>query len=211
MAEINVMGSVYRNATIIIAAANSESAKDGFLWDWPTYAPCTLSLLLPSGEFGMIYIEKEIKLKIITTSDNQSSPLDLRSWTLQEFLLSPRVLHFGLHDLSWHCQTHISGGIFSTMTSFLPLGDFKFLRKGAKTSSGVPEFPKRLPTSVFQGTHVKDGEDLGLLTDVWVAIVENHSNRALTDDKDRLPALAGVAGEFQRATRDEYICWNVER
>jgi hypothetical protein len=58
---------------------------------------------------------------------------------------------------------------------------------------------------VFLGTHVKDGEDLGLLTDVWVAIVENYSNRALTDDRDRLPALAGVAGEFQRATRDEYV------
>jgi hypothetical protein len=73
------------------------------------YEPCGLPLLLASGELGTIYVEKVQRLVKFTTA-GPLMPLDSRGWTLQEFLLSPRVLHFGFYDLKWHCQTDLSGG-----------------------------------------------------------------------------------------------------
>ena len=197
MSQINLMGLIYRNAAATIAAANSGSAKDGFLRDWPMYEPCALPLLLPSGELGTIFVEKVQKLGSFT-DDVPFAPLDLRGWTLQESLLSSRILHFGSHDLTWHCQTDILGGLFSTHTSFMSCSETKHARKNA--TSAVPDFPERLPPSVFQGLQIENKSELGHLTKVWVAIVGEYSKRGLTNEADRLPALAGLASEFQKST-----------
>jgi hypothetical protein len=201
MSEINAMGQIYRNATVTIAAANSASANHGFLGDFPLYSPCKLPILLPSGDVGTIFTEAVVKMESLTITDE--TPLNLRGWTLQEFLLSPRTLHFGLHDLTWHCQTKDLGDVFSTHTSFLPCSSYHRPRQNAV--SIVPDFVPRLPPSVFQGLQIASEKENLKLSKFWLAMVANYSYRSFTDEKDRLPALAGLASEIQKATGNEYL------
>jgi hypothetical protein len=39
--------------------------------------------------------------------DQRNHILDTRGWVLQERLLSPRILHFGEHEIGWECDTAI--------------------------------------------------------------------------------------------------------
>jgi hypothetical protein len=201
MSEINAMGQIYRNATVTIAAANSASANHGFLGDFPLYSPCKLPVLLPSGDIGTIFTEAVVKMESLTITD--LTPLDSRGWALQEFLLSPRTLHFGLHDLTWHCQTKDLSNVFSTHTSFLPCSRDHHPRKNAV--SIVPDFVARLPPSVFQGLQIAGEKENLELMKFWLAMVAHYSHRSFTYEKDRLPALAGLASEIQKAMGIEYL------
>ncbi|ETS86456.1 hypothetical protein PFICI_00284 [Pestalotiopsis fici W106-1] len=48
--------------------------------------------------------------------------------------------------------------------------------------------------------------------DFWGQIIQNYSSRALTNPTDVLPALSGLASEFQRATGDTYVAglWKMD-
>ncbi|KAE9379901.1 HET-domain-containing protein, partial [Stipitochalara longipes BDJ] len=183
ISQINAMGSIYQNATLTVAAANSASAAHGFLGNWPIYQSCQLPLLLPNGKTGTISINT--RTKIPENTSESPEPLDTRGWTLQEFLLSPRVLYFGRYDMTWHCQTKSMGGAFSTVTSYAPVSSLK-----------------RLPAALFRSSPKLDQKDLSKR---WAGIVERYTLRTLTNMEDLLPALAGIAERFQKVTKDHYL------
>lgn len=67
--------------------------------------------------------------------------------------------------------------------------------------------------STSQGYSKPPADALGLLHfDFWVHIVQNYSSRQLTDHADALPALAGLANEFHRATGGAYVAglWKLD-
>lgn len=121
---------------------------------------------------------------------------------LQEFLLSPRILHFGDQDITWHCQTVILPGEFSTITSFKPNGDGL---TGKRRKKGVPDLPKRLPSNIFQGVKITDDDGIKIFLDTWLSIIEDYVGRAFSDEKDRLTALAGLASEIQKSINSGYV------
>jgi hypothetical protein len=90
------MAEIYKNATITIAAASSADVKFGFLED-RLFPKIPLPLALPEGGLGPLWIHEGFR-----TPPNE--PLDRRGWTLQEALLSPRILYYGSKDLIWRCQ-----------------------------------------------------------------------------------------------------------
>src|SRR5437762_12930756 len=102
------MADIYRNAYVTICAASARSCHDGFLRG---AGECKLhpgSGLLrglfkvpyrcPNSAVGTIYLRE---LRSHSASVEFTSR---RAWTLQEHLLSPRVLSYG-SQLAWYCST----------------------------------------------------------------------------------------------------------
>ncbi|KAL9619999.1 MAG: hypothetical protein Q9160_005468 [Pyrenula sp. 1 TL-2023] len=117
-----------------------------------------------------------------------SQPLGFRAWALQERLLAPRVLAFGLGELFWDCSElpnaceSFAGGIAGALGTTRP---WKRLKLKQKT--------------------ISDSEDRETLEGAWSATVEDYTNRKLTyPEKDKLLALSAVAARFGGAVDD--IC-----
>lgn len=88
-AEINSMGSIFKNASLTIVAAIARIVQDGFL----RIPECHLRFLLPSGDFA------NASLTLTNT------PINYRAWTFQEEVLSPRILYFGnMMGVCIYCQ-----------------------------------------------------------------------------------------------------------
>lgn len=91
------MASVYRGSAITIAATGACNGTIG-------------CFLKPQGYVGHIRVEHPFNdnsngWNIAQFCDSiRELPLGLRAWTLQEMLLSPRVLHFASNQLLWECR-----------------------------------------------------------------------------------------------------------
>jgi len=170
--EINAMGSIYKNATLTIAAANSDGVNKGFLREPSQPLNCKIPFLLPDGRKDNIYLRRDSPSEI-------SNPLGSRGWTFQEDLLSSRLVSFGHHGLNWRCQS-LNKELF-TGTVY---GDTESHSGKYRTSSII------IDNQTTNATR-------DVLTKEWQKIIEGYSGRVVTYQADRLPALAGVAGEFQ--------------
>ncbi|KUJ13921.1 HET-domain-containing protein, partial [Mollisia scopiformis] len=94
----------------------------------------------------------------------QKNPLYSRAWSLQERMLSPRVLIFGIEGLYWECYQH---------------------GNSSRIMYRLPENPSP--------------QD-------WHIIVEDYTCRNLTNERDKLPALAGLAKLYGQMNLQDYIC-----
>jgi hypothetical protein len=112
-------------------------------------------------------------------------PLFQRGWAFQERFLSFRVLHYTYQELVWECNTTSKcqcGRILSQMDVFRP----------GVTVNQIVRAPK--PTFAYSSLRKLASDDL---IDQWQTIVFQYSNRGLSYDADRLPALSGLAQRFQ--------------
>ncbi|KAH6716959.1 putative tol protein [Leptodontidium sp. MPI-SDFR-AT-0119] len=142
MNQIQLMGMIYKNATVTIAAARSPDTPE-----------------LPD------------------------EPLDRRGWTLQESLLSPRILYYGSKDLIWKCR----GEPFHSLTT-----SHTFYR---------PPLHERLPPAIFN----IPSRDAISTDSIWLRIQAAFLSRQFKFSQDRFFALTGVAHELQRVSGDVYI------
>lgn len=177
IAEINAMGTVFENAALTIAAGSAESANEGFLDESPPPHNCSVPFKLPSGKMGSIYFAMAPK------SPPYPNPLDTRAWTLQEAMMSSRILYFGRTGVQWECRS-----------SHWDL----ILDRKAEAPPGP-----RLPSHLFPDKHQAGGLSDFALAKVWKTLVENYSSRALSVPGDRLPALGGIAGEIRKSIGKE--------
>lgn len=100
------------------------------------------------------------------------SSLKTRGWCLQEHMLSRRILHFGAVEMSWQCvdmeacECQREASTAGTSTSRIEMANVRksFLESNAQASCRT-----------------------------WLSIVEEFTSRNLTKQKDRLPALEGLA------------------
>jgi hypothetical protein len=107
-----------------------------------------------------------------------ASPLSRQAWSLQERLLSTRVLHFTRGQLFWECQ-------LARACETLPYFELKTCKE---------------PTRVRQ----LDGMALTPLEDYWEELVEIYTDTHLTRPEDKLVAISGLA-KVQKRTKDQYF------
>ncbi|EAQ87603.1 hypothetical protein CHGG_04222 [Chaetomium globosum CBS 148.51] len=179
--EISQMASIYKNAAITIAASCSESAMDGFLSkSIRPYRPnYELPVLMSNGQRDTVYLSAE--------AYEPEHPLDKRGWTLQEFMLSSRMLIFSDYELLWQCKEVDLRGVTGTGLEYLqPL--------------------EALPWTVFDDDAEPafgnlDSDKLYL----WKTIVQQYTERTLTVPDDRLPAIQGITNELEVLWRDTNV------
>lgn len=114
-------------------------------------------------------------------------PSMCRAWTMQEYMLSTRVVSFSTDELQWTCRT------------------LRACECGNPENFGPPHM-EELQRSLEMDKHAelsegtnKGGHDrMSICLDFWDKVVEAYCRRDLSWTRDKLPALSGVAHEFAR-------------
>jgi hypothetical protein len=116
-----------------------------------------------------------------------------RGWVFQERVLSPRVLHFGRHQLFWECR--------------------ESQRQEKHPDELNLDFWKMVNTKSFWEKPFVFGKKND--SSSWRSIITAYSRTNLTVPDDRLIALSGVAKKFASLKGDKYVAglWrrNLER
>lgn len=178
--QVSLMGDVYSNSFCNISASE---ATDGHHTMFNSREP---HLLLPEvvryGSDSFLVSDKNL-----WHTEVSAALLNTRAWVLQERLLSPRILHFGAHQLFWECH-HKDAAEFCA-DDILP----------SLTRSDAVRFKRLIPKQGAEG----DGEIKAYRA--WAAIVRAYTACNLTFPSDKLPALSSVAKAMRRMLRDEYV------
>jgi hypothetical protein len=171
------MGQIYQSAYFTISAESAPAATAGILNERP--APSVDFYAMPKSEADseVIYLGQQQILDSTITE-----PLHCRGWTLQESMLSKRLLRFRTRELSWRCS-HGEETEIRCETQANPL---------SSKSGNVEQMAE--PTKQARKIY-----------DSWEEIVEDYSGRALSKNADKLPAIAGLARVAQIATGDTYV------
>lgn len=181
--EISKMGNIYKNATLTVAAGNTKKASDGFLKPRKQLISSSVPFLCPDGEMGNILISP------VPHYNPRKEPLNTRGWTLQEKLLSPRILFYGEKEVSWQCQSQMS-------------------KSAAAFHPALTQGLKRLPSYIFNSLEAKPSpgvDDVYNRCLLWMEIVEDYTNRDLSYPEDKLLAILGVASELGNFWKDTYL------
>ncbi|KAK6379823.1 hypothetical protein LTS17_005897 [Exophiala oligosperma] len=104
--------------------------------------------------------------------------LNHRAWVLQERLLSPRILHFAADQVYWECHHLRANETWSAGLPYEQMGE----------SNASIAFKRLTPESRDQST----------LHGCWLGIVSKYSECLLTNESDKLVALAGLAQVVQQ-------------
>jgi Heterokaryon incompatibility protein (HET) len=190
--EAAKMWSIYTNATLTISASCATDSQKGFLTRRnPAGKTCDLPLENTAVSLRSLDEAPSKPLKI-----HWEQPLQKRAWTFQERLLSRRLVFFDPNHVLWECCTERSLEIFRhPLNSILPEQDL--LRSFGKVQKIVEMQPS-------------DNQDLPqehstswLLR--WHEILTEFLSRDLTYSKDALISMSGVAREFARVLKDNYL------
>ncbi|KAH6843161.1 heterokaryon incompatibility protein-domain-containing protein [Chaetomium sp. MPI-CAGE-AT-0009] len=201
--EIAQMPSIYGGATVTIVAAGSASATQGFLGE--RTPSCFEAAVVPyrclDGELGSITL-----VKLGGLLESVVEPIDQRGWTLQERLLSSRIIEFGSWQTRWICsETKLDGfsleGFTDGWKRDVPYGstrqsealDLDMIR----TTKSTVDFYGRPRASQFQ-EHTKAMKH-------WENICVSFTERTLTLSADRALAISGIAQIFAQYSGDQCL------
>lgn len=185
--EIAKMANIYQDALVTIAATNVSRCTESFLSRRCRPRSEIFIGDLPwscgDGSFGKVALH----CQDMYSADQE--PLNKRAWTLQERLLSPRVLSFSSQQLVWECQTarYTDGG-----------------NPGSSYIMGT----NRLESYIFSPLTTAMTErspDALFIHYTWIEAVMDLSRRKITEESDKLPAISGVAQRMHLITGDKYL------
>lgn len=189
--EIAKMMDIYQDAQFTISAASAPKVGRGFLLD-PLESRTGLyyhPLHINKGQIGMAIITPQASHRI--------EPLNKRGWTLQESLLTPRLLVFTDLMAVLKCQRGFQPN------GLVPICRNIFQSRDSQSSDAWESWYEslgyvQLPLESFRNCPVLPAPR-ALQSDLlhnWHSVVEQYTRRHLTENRDRLPALSAIARAF---------------
>jgi hypothetical protein len=209
--ESSKMAEYYGNSLFTIAADDASDASEGCFRSRNPLPTKPIEIKLKSND---IPVDKDVHHYIRhTLPPIHRSTLQTRGWTLQEEVLSRRLLIFGEQQLSFQClldiasESHPEGWAMSGITEHKHRPKYATLRRLLHSPQTSPEVADgRL---MFAIEHTKDPEvkedEKENFYGYWYFLVEDYCLRRLTKATDSLPALAGLAARFKEKTSDAYL------
>ena len=177
--ELTSMDQIYKNATMTIVAACVPSVEDGFLKDRPGSGQSQFDIpsRLSPNQFFVVHIQEHIMY------DDKREPINERAWTLQEQLLSPRLLIYASHTLQWQCRTlkcNLGGSYHLSNPNAVPrlTSMQNLLLDGSQHEQEGRQLEADVPFPALQH---------------WLKIVTNYSLRKSAMPSDKLPAHSALA------------------
>ena len=169
-AEAAKMWQVYANAYVNVAATSSSNSSQGlFRTRNPlTTKPCVAVIreghwLIPTGRYHCYNAAEWV-------NQIRKAPLSKRAWVHQEWLLSPRIIHFATDQIFWECrETHAS--------ETFPYGT------PARYEIGLSRFALGSNEELYKERFL----------DIWSSIVSEYTARELTHVSDKLIAVSALA------------------
>ncbi|TVY33653.1 hypothetical protein LSUB1_G006306 [Lachnellula subtilissima] len=194
--ERSRMDQIYSGASITIVAARARMAADGFLQHRDVIkfygTVCRVKYRRSSegnGEVGSGFLSAN---GLDITYDD---PIDLRGWTFQERHRSFRTLRFGSKQTVWECPGDlcVDGG-----ENFVNKSSSEGLFTGTVTDLSYP----------YHLDDPRNKDELGYVLKAWQDLVQEYSERTLSQRTDRLPAFAAMAkafGTFLQLEPEQYL------
>ncbi|KAI3316825.1 HET-domain-containing protein [Xylariaceae sp. AK1471] len=176
--ELSSMSDIYRKSALTIVAASASSASDGFLHtpEPPTFFVEPFQIKIKSDQGQLATLICGYRETYRTAVD----PINSRAWTLQERVLSPRLLIFSKSGVMWMCrESHTN-----------PSGP---------TDGGPP-----YQTSLDLDTDDKKTDE-DRLREQWMSIRADYSEMDISYCSDKLPAISALAAELSRRTEWTYL------
>ncbi|KAM0240238.1 hypothetical protein ACHAP5_007974 [Fusarium lateritium] len=205
--ESTCMASTYANAFIGIFAGHAEDGDGGLYSDRYDPAWCRtvekVKVKDKTSQERIMNIEKRNIIAIDETYyhwlggiypsyvdihiPSKKEPLYSRGWVFQEMHLSPRAILFNSQELTWVCNqdTQCECGA----TSKNSFGTKYIFGRVPK----VPTYPSAMKGDMFFKHGMYN----------WAWLIFTYSALRLTFEKDRLPALSGMAKAFQTSSSTE--------
>ncbi|KAI3320521.1 hypothetical protein HD806DRAFT_506649 [Xylariaceae sp. AK1471] len=175
--EISMVPVIYGNSYITISADRASHCRQGFLQPVSLPSTSTTNFRVPfachNGKRGSV---------ILSNGPAFGAPIDDRAWTMQEYLLSRRILRFTDFGLYWSCrETHWQSVPDSG-------NDSRYMERLKQHSNLL---------SMLQNTNMN--------CKGWMKIVEEYTKRKMTYNTDKLPAISGIAECLAQQTKDFYV------
>ncbi|KAF5591751.1 hypothetical protein FPCIR_6031 [Fusarium pseudocircinatum] len=178
--ENSNMARTYQNSHFTISADLSDHMDSGFFSRDPVHE-YKKDVITDDGGVASVYIRKPLN-----HYHDAIPSLETRGWTLQEFLLPPRVLHFDAFDITWRCKTCTTcgcGHLDRRKRHQAPWHRFHFIERAARPP---PDNEQRA-------------------REWWEQVVHEYTSRQLTNPADKLPALSGLAQQRKQVRGGVYL------
>ncbi|KAI1455372.1 HET-domain-containing protein [Annulohypoxylon moriforme] len=173
--ESKKMATIYRNSFITIAATWSRDSTQGFFHPSSRSDPYPFKCLTANGQPFDLYI-RPILPHHERNLESKFYPLLYRAWAYQERLLSSRYLHFTLREVVWECNELMT-------CQCTP-------RDSPRFPNEFEDYSKRIYTEQINSANIDK------LKAAWSSILPRFTHQALSFEKDRLRAVAGIANHL---------------
>lgn len=185
--EMSKMASIYRGATITISAASASDSTEGFLKNRDLKKAYGNLFQLPyHNKRADGVVEGLVLLSEHSIADTRQENIDQRAWTMQEDMLSLRLLRFGSKQTTWRCPTYpqtrkIDGGGCPALEN----KDYAFSVNDPFRKTEVRS--NILAFGLSNDSYVEEN---------WFNDIGEYTLRKLTNPDDRLSACAALAESF---------------
>lgn len=192
--ESALMGQVYQNCAVMLAASGARDSYGGMLNPRPNSCALPNSNLLLSP-----------KRKSFQTLEE--SELGSRAWASQERVLAPRIIYYATDQIFWECRDDRK----SEGTTQLLLDTYQSYNKRYHDRLHTGDmFAYSYSDHLTKAVAANGDEDdeMAGRPDGWFWAVQGYSRRHLTNPMDKLPALSGLAQNVfhpRRATGGRYL------
>ncbi|KAF2647556.1 HET-domain-containing protein, partial [Lophiostoma macrostomum CBS 122681] len=187
--QFSLMASIYREATLLIAATASEDGDGGcfppcagkieFLGRDAGQTPFSVFARRTTGHQGFHYHNHSRGYKPTTDNKINQFPLLSRAWAFQEHILARTIVHCLDEELVWECLNC------------------------SQCECGMLTPPNHLQDR--RRLALRDLSQGGFLGDTWDWIVRDYSRKEMTFAKDKLPALSAFAKRVGDSSKDTYL------
>ncbi|KAI1739974.1 HET-domain-containing protein [Xylaria scruposa] len=153
-----------------------------------------------AGETHIVYAREPLTHSDIISPRSYydvTYPLMSRAWALQERLLSGRILHITAAELIWECTTTLccECGTISRESNYLSGNPSPKIAYDIAMQNIIEEGRNALLVKAQQPKQSE--EPLTPKTSrEWTLLIGGYSNRALTYEDDKLPAISALARRF---------------
>lgn len=153
--------------------------------------PFEIVLETPAKPIRLLYMpagQREVSWQL------SDLPLYTRAWCFQEMILSTRNLIFDPDGIKWECLTTAGSERMLQTSTMRNTQDIKAVQSSLKRHISAIDFFDNL----------REG-DLTVQGSMWQSLVKDYANRNLTKYSDKLIAIAGVAQEAEKRTKNKYL------
>ena len=177
------MAAVFSNSYLTIAATGSQGNSSGCFIPRPTQKYVEFAFTSEEGFKGHIqaFILPLRKTALYrSTCEMSKEPLTDRGWALQERMLAHRTLHYATDQTYFECTED-----FLSEDGIHIIGRHNNIYGPSKALLIQQEVSKAY--------------------DSWYGIVWNYGRRKLTEPSDKLPAISGLAKQYEQLLQDDYV------
>ena len=194
-AEASLMHKVYSHSYCNISAAAAEDSFEGLFYprDPRLLHAAEVDLCIREFVSDVDAIRCHVFYRGFWFEHSTQAPLNKRAWVLQERLLSPRILHFGRHQLLWECR-ELQAAESAPWGIDTDLDGRNFCRLRLRQQTLRQETLTTDPTILRYNQYR-----------AWHKLVKIYSRCFLTVPDDKLIAISALAKRTGEATKGQYI------